>query len=169
MKNYYLIVIAIVVLILAAVGILWYVDSTKVDETPSAVTTKVTPATPAAEATSSASAKVEVETIQLKAVGVFNGKGIATRVFKDDKFTHTITTTLGNPASGKFYEGWLVNMSKTPPFFSTGPVEDIDGVYELTYEAKVDYSDYTMVVITEETSDKGFDGVPEVHVLEGLF
>jgi len=170
MRNYYWIIVAIVLLILVSVGVLWYVGSTNVNETPPGVATTSAPvATSSSQATPSASVGNDVETIELKAVGNHKGSGTATRVFRDGKFTHTVTTTLGNPALGKFYEGWLVNMNKTPPFFSTGPVENIDGVYELTYEAKIDYSDYTMVVITEETSDNGFDGVPEAHVLEGLF
>lgn len=169
MKNYYWIIITIVVLILFTVGILWYVGyGSRVDKTP--VTTPTIPkVTSSSEASSSATKKNAVETIKLKAVGSYTGSGTTTRIFIDGKFTHTITAALANPAAGKFYEGWLVNMSKTPPFFSTGPVENIDGVYKLTYETDVDYSSYTMVVITEETSDNGFDGIPEAHVLEGLF
>lgn len=169
MKNYYWIIIGVVVLILAAVGVLWYVDSTKIEDPPAITTSNATPATSSSEATSSATTMTGVETIQLKTVGNYTGKGTATRMFKNAKFTHTVTTTLGNPATEKFYEGWLVNMSKTPPFFSTGKLENIDGTYELKYEANVDYSDYTMVVITEESEENGLDGVPEAHVLEGLF
>ena len=169
MKTYYWIIIGIVVLLLLAVGVLWYFDNTKIDKTPPSITKMITPATSSAEDNGSSNAEIEIETIQLKAVGNYKGMGSATRIFQDGKFTHTVTTTLGNPELGKFYEGWLVNMSKTPPFFSTGPVENIDGVYELTYEANMDYPGYTMVVITEETSANGFDGVPEDHVLEGLF
>ena len=164
MKNYYWIIIAIVVLVVTVVGVIWYIDKTKVIETPKDTTTTTT--------TSSSlvvGSKTQIETIKLKSLENYSGDGTATRIFKNGKFIHTVTTTLGNPAPGKFYEGWLVNMSKAPPFFSTGLVENIDGVYELTYESNIGYLDYTMVVITEETSANGFDGVPEDHVLEGLF
>jgi hypothetical protein len=107
------------------------------------------------------------ETTQLSAVGTYTGSGVATRLFADGAFTHTITARVSPPATGKFYEGWLVMPG--PQFFSTGKLEMSGAAYTLSYTADQNYPDHTDVVITEETTSQGLDNNPEAHVLEGSF
>lgn len=112
-----------------------------------------------------------VEAANLAAVGNYEGNGTATRAFEDGTFTHTVVASLAAPASGTFYEGWLVMAAADEPqFFSTGRLTLArDGSYALTYTADQNYPNHTMVVITEETTANGLDGQPEAHVLEGEF
>lgn len=126
-------------------------------------------ATGSTDTSSSQSIQVSVETITLKSVGNYTGSGTATRIFANGAFTHTVSASIGDPATGKFYEGWLVNMSLTPKFFSTGKLEKKGNSYTLTYTSNKDYSIYNSVIITEEDEANGLDGVPEAHVLEGEF
>jgi hypothetical protein len=115
-------------------------------------------------------AAVAGETTSLAAVGSYSGSGTATRSFDGSKFSHTVVATIDDPATGKFYEGWLVMPSATgPKFFSTGKLELKDGSYRLTFIANQNYPDHTNVVITEETLANGLDNIPEAHVLEGSF
>jgi len=88
------------------------------------------------------------------------------RVYSNKKFTHTDTTNLGDPAVGKFYEGWLVDGGS---FFSTGKLQKSGDSYILNYIGDKDYPNHNLAVITEETEANGLDGVPEAHVLEGSF
>ena len=164
--------VGIIALVVVLAGGFWYVQSQKSEESKVIVTP--VPNAQQEEATGSSatldtSVKVSVKTITLKSVGEYSGSGIATRVFADGTFTHTVTANVDDPADGKFYEGWFVNMSLTPPFFSTGKlVRDSNG-YKLAYSTNQDYSNYTKVIITEESASNGLDGVPEAHVLEGSF
>lgn len=112
--------------------------------------------------------KVEapIETAILQAVGDYTGSGPATRVYDRGVFAHAVTANIGEPAEGKFYEGWLVNGKE---FFSTGKLSKNNDTYELSYTADKNYPDYKKVVITEETISDGLDNKPEAHVLEGSF
>jgi len=111
-----------------------------------------------------------VETATLAAVGTYTGSGTATRSFDGATFRHAVTAQLGDPAVGKFYEGWLVMPAAGgPQFFSTGRLDQQGSGYALSYTASQNYPDHTMAVITEETIANGLDGVPEAHVLEGSF
>ena len=174
MKSiYWVIVIAVVLFILG--GGYWFIQSNKSGE--SEVT--VSPASSIQEqpeaATSSSNTpnfedvQINVGSITLKSVGNYTGSGTATRVFANGAFTHTVSASIEDPSTGKFYEGWLVNMSLTPKFFSTGKLIKEGGVYKLTYNSDKDYSNYNSVVVTEEAEANGLDGVPEAHVLEGEF
>ena len=104
--------------------------------------------------------------VEIKAVGNYTGNGFATRSFLDGKFKHKVEANIGDPAEGKFYEGWLVDL---PAFFSTGKMEKVNGKYVLEYTSEEDSRLFKAVVITEETEANGLDGKPEVHVLEGKF
>ncbi|MFC1624762.1 rhodanese-like domain-containing protein [Patescibacteria group bacterium] len=106
--------------------------------------------------------------VSINAVGDYVGDGSATMGFYNDTFVHTLWTDLEDPPTGKFYEGWLVHPG-TRDFFSTGELKSIEEGYILEYTSSTDYRDYAEVVVTEETFDKGLDGVPEIHVLEGSF
>lgn len=111
-----------------------------------------------------------VETAVLAAVGTYKGSGTATRSFDGTTFTHAVTAIIGDPAAGKFYEGWLVMKTASgPKFFSTGKLTKQGAQYILFYTATQSYPDHKDVVITEETFSQGLDGKPEAHVLEGSF
>jgi len=104
--------------------------------------------------------------VEIKAVGNYSGSALADRSFLDGKFNHKVMAKLGDPAEGKFYEGWLV---KGISFFSTGKMEKKDEMYVLEYMSEEDSREFKDIVITEETLANGLDGKPEVHVLEGKF
>lgn len=164
----------IVVLVVVLIGAYWYVQSRTGE---SVVTVVPVTNTSPKEFTSSTDAnkdtstqvKVIVDTITLNPVGKYSGSGVATRIFANRKFTYTLSANNTDPDSGKFYEGWLVNMSLTPKFFSTGKLKKENGEYKLTFTNNKDYTKYSEIVVTEETEVNGLDGVPEVHVLEGTF
>jgi hypothetical protein len=108
-----------------------------------------------------------VEEIALLGVEGNTGSGIATRTV-DGKYVHNVTAELADPATGKFYEGWIVVDSSD--FISTGElVKESEGQWSLTYTSDSDLSNYKDVVITEETSANGLDNKPEDHILEGSF
>ena len=167
-------VVIVVVLIAILGGAFWYVQSSneeaEVTVTPS-VNTDQQESTPSLSTNDNSGTQVEVEvaTTTLDSVGNYTGSGVATRIFANGIFTHTVTAKIADPASGKFIEGWLVNMSLTPKFFSTGKLKKENGEYKLTFTANKDYTKYSDIVITEETEANGLDGVPEAHVLEGTF
>lgn len=112
----------------------------------------------------------EAEMAVLSAVGTYKGSGTATRSFDGTTFTHTVTAALGDPATRKFYEGWLVmKTAGDPKFFSTGKLTKQGVQYTLSFTAPQNYPEHKDVVITEETLSQGLDGKPEAHVLEGSF
>ncbi len=111
-------------------------------------------------------APVNIEEATLVAVNGYEGSGAATRSF-GDAFIHEVIAQLGDPAEGKFYEGWLESGGE---FISTGRLEnEEEGVWSLVYSQSEDASNLSNVVITEETEANGLDNVPEAHVLEGSF
>lgn len=107
-----------------------------------------------------------VEKIILEVQKGYEGNAVATRLYDGEIFYHTVTADIGDPASGKFYEGWLVDEAK---FFSTGKMELVNGEYHLEYSSDDDKGVYAQVVITEETLADGLDNKPEAHVFEGKF
>lgn len=110
----------------------------------------------------------KVETATLEAVDGYLGSGSASRSFDGEEFRHTVEATLDEPNEGKFYEGWLVKKDSND-FISTGKLTREGETYTLEFRIDEDYSDYPMVVITEEREENGLDGIPEEHVLEGSF
>lgn len=167
---------AIAALIILAGGSVWYatqqatVEQTAPVQAPiSNQEAAVLPAVPVGSPTPVAQAPT-VETAELAAVGVYKGSGTATRSFDGATFAHTVTATLGDPATGKFYEGWLVvKTGSGPKFFSTGKLAKQGAKYTLSYTATQNYPDHSDAVITEETLNQGLDDKPEAHVLEGSF
>lgn len=108
-----------------------------------------------------------VETIKLQAVGDYEGDGVATRSFENGRFKHSVEANIGEPAKGKFYEGWIV---KSGGIVSTGKLAKAsDRKYTLNFTSDKDMLEYNKVVITEETEASGLDNNPEAHVLEGSF
>jgi hypothetical protein len=169
MNKNILIVVGVLLIAIVVGGFVWYSrDSGDLDEGQPTVTT--TPeATSAADTAKEEKPEATIESTKLEAVGGYTGSGTATRSFDGSIFTHTVAADIGDPAQGKFYEGWLVDKSPTLKFFSTGKMVKEGGKYTLKFTAKQDYPDYPDVVITEETEANGLDGVPEAHVLEGSF
>ena len=173
MKTTYwigVIVILVVVLIGAYWYALWRTGESEVTVVPVTNTSpKESTASTDTNKDNSTQVKVIVDTITLDSVGNYTGSGVATRIFANGTFTHTLSAKITDPASGKFYEGWLVNMSLTPKFFSTGKLKKENGEYKLTFTNNKEYTKYSDIIITEETEANGLDGVPEAHVLEGTF
>lgn len=108
------------------------------------------------------------EEISLKPVGDFAGEAVASRSWDGQVFTHRIKAVLPEPASDRFYEGWLVRPADDD-FFSTGELSSVNNEYLLEYSENQDRSDHSKVVITGETLTNGLDMVPETHLLEGVF
>jgi hypothetical protein len=110
----------------------------------------------------------------LKAVGKFTGSGTAKSTFfnysgfvpaKASEFKHTVKADLKAPAKGKFYEGWIVNGNSV---ISTGKLNlNKKGKWVAKFSGQKNLLNHTVVVVTEETSANGLDGIPETHVLEG--
>ena len=110
-----------------------------------------------------------LEKTKLFAVGGFDGEADAERGTVDGMFKHSVIASLDDPASDKFYEGWLVKTTPALEFFSTGELNKVGEVYILNYESEEDKSSFVDVVVTLETLANGFDNNPEAHVLEGSF
>ena len=111
----------------------------------------------------------DVERADLNDVTGGTGSGIATRKYASGRFTHALLADLPEPASGTFYEGWLVRGKEGEAnfaFISTGRMRVAKGGYLLELTSSTDYSDYKGVVVTLERVD---DKKPEAHILEGSF
>ena len=102
----------------------------------------------------------------LEAVGTYTGSGSAESSYDGKMYSHKVTADIGDPAEGKFYEGWLVGSFG---FVSTGKMVKEGNQYVLQFESQEDMNSYKKVVITEETEANGLDNNPEAHVLEGNF
>lgn len=166
MSKTFWIIIGIVIVILVIAG-LWYFyfrDTEQANTSSPGSTTSSQN-----QATQSASEKSATESATLKAISPYTGSGTATRNFDGTTFTHTVIANIADPAEGKFLEGWLVMKKPTLVFISTGKLVKENGVYKLTFTANQNYPEHKDIVITEEDSAKGLDGVPEEHVLEGTF
>jgi len=96
--------------------------------------------------------------------GTGTGKAFVLR--KDGKLFFTASVNLTDPATGTFYEGWLVKKGSNPvQFIDTGKLEkQKDGSFEVSYSSNNLYEGYDFVVITWEKVD---DQKPEKHILEG--
>jgi hypothetical protein len=104
-----------------------------------------------------------LEKAELSDISGGTSSGIATREYKDGKFTLTVLADLPDLSGGKFYQAWLINGDKT---ISAGQLTFAKGGYLLNFSSNTDYSSYNSVVITSENK---LDIIPETHVLEGSF
>jgi hypothetical protein len=104
-----------------------------------------------------------VEKAELSDVSGGTASGIATREYKDGKFTLTVLADLPDLSDGNLYQAWLVNGDKT---VSAGQLTLAKGGYLLDFNSSTDYSSYNSIVITSESK---LDMIPESHVLEGSF
>lgn len=109
------------------------------------------------------------ETAKLVAVTGGSGSAVATRLFENNSFTHVVLADLPDPEINTFYQGWLARGIAGEPNFeivSTGEMSMVKGGYLLEFTSSTNYSDYSKVIITKETTR---DTLPEVYVLEGNF
>ncbi len=164
MKNRYLLGAVVLIIIIAGVSFFLLYQNKNGGQEPQRSSDKSEVPQPSAQP------EQTVETTQLTAVGGYTGSGTANRDYNGKTFVHLVVAQLPDPASGKFYEGWLVKKQPTLTFISTGKLEKEGGDdFVLLFTSETDYSDYNDVVITEETESLGLDGKPEAHVLEGSF
>lgn len=106
-----------------------------------------------------------IQNANLVSVGDYTGSGIASSSYIDGIYSHSVSANIGDPAEGKFYEGWLAGGFG---FISTGKMVKDGDKYVLEFTSNEDLtSKYSKVVITEETAAEGLDNMPEAHVIEG--
>jgi hypothetical protein len=163
-KSKKLLIVSAVLLVVAAGIFAYFAFNSESEPIQTTATTVTVQEEPAKE-----ELVVKPEEINLKAIAPYSGTAQATRIFSENKFTHTVTATTVDPAEGKFYEGWLVVKQPELKFISTGKLSKQNGKYKLTYTSDTDRSNYPEVVITEETLANGLDGKPEAHIFEGSF
>jgi len=111
----------------------------------------------------------DVDKVELKDVSGGTSFAIATRKFENGTFTQTILADLTDPASGEFYQGWLVRGKEGEGNYSVislGKLQVAKGGYLLDFTASKDYSDYKTVVVSME---KVNDAKIETRLLEGSF
>ena len=99
--------------------------------------------------------------------GQATGKAFILR--KDGKLDFTVSATLPDPATGSFYEGWLVKKGSSPvQLVDTGILtKQKDGTYEVSYSSDTTYDGYNFVVITWEQG-KVDAAHPGKHIVEGM-
>lgn len=85
-----------------------------------------------------------------------------------DSGTFTLVVEMGNlpePASGYFYEGWLVRRGESLSILSTGRAEVTQDGFANVYLSRTDLTDYDFYVLTLEAEDG--NPAPSEHILEG--
>lgn len=160
-------IVLMLVILLLAVGLIWLNYNNEDDSVNAPIQPYSTNQISETSEPSENTEQQEIEEIPLTSVGNYSGDGTATRTITGE-YIHTVTANIGNPAEGKFYEGWIVG--GPDEFISTGKLtQETEGVWTLVFTSPSDKSAYTQVVITEETEANGLDNNPEDHVLEGSF
>lgn len=80
----------------------------------------------------------------------------------------TLVVEMGNlpePASGYFYEGWLVRRGENFSIVSMGRATQTQDGYANVYLSGTDFTDYDFYVLTLEPEDG--NAAPAEHILEG--
>lgn len=93
--------------------------------------------------------------------------GTAHATLKTGSFT--IIAQMGNlpePASGYFYEGWLVRRGGSMAVLSLGRAQKTEKEYAMVYLTRTDLSDHDFFVVTLESDDG--NSAPGEHILEGI-
>jgi len=111
----------------------------------------------------------DVDKTELKDVAGVGASAIATRDYKDGKYTHAALVDIADPALGSFYQGWIAKGEEGSDDFSlvsTGQLKLVKGGWMIEFESSTDYSDHDKILITQE---KTFDSTPEDKLLEGSF
>jgi hypothetical protein len=134
---------------------------------------EVTPTPSSIEDKFEESFKVEIpedaDKVELKDVAGGGSTGIASRSFKDSKFSHMVLADLPSPEVGSYYQGWLQKGEEDDDDFSlvpTGRMSLVKGGYLIEYESNQDLQDFNKVVVSQE---KIADSKVEKRVLEGNF
>lgn len=99
----------------------------------------------------------------LKDVTGANQIGLVTLDKTSGNNIYTVIANLENPASGYFYQAWLVNGNDT---ISLGKLVVAKGGWLVNYTTSKDLSDHKSVWVTLEKTN---DNTPEKHILEGSF
>ncbi len=110
-----------------------------------------------------------IDKANLSDVSGGTGLGLATRDFANSTFTVTVLGDLPEPQAGYFYQAWAVRGNEGQTNYaqvSLGKMRVAKGGWLLDFQSKVDYSDYSKVVVSLE---KTFDQKMEMKVLEGSF
>lgn len=163
----WLVILAFVLVVAGAAVFYIKKDNQSADKAGDDQTTSQASDQPAKVDEGSLGSQSNVEQVKLLAVGNYSGNGTASRSFENGNFKHSVEANIGDPSSGKFYEGWIV---KSGDFISTGKLsKKSEGLYVLAYTSDQNMMEYDKVVITEETEANGLDNKPEAHVLEGSF
>ena len=97
------------------------------------------------------------------------GSASATRIYKDNKFTFTITASTSAPAEGKHYVGWIYKDPQNPTYISLGKLEKMGDEYMLEYTSDQDYMEYNQVEISEEPASSSSGKAPQNHLFQGNF
>lgn len=111
----------------------------------------------------------DVERTSMRDVSGGTATGLATRIFEEGRFTHTILAALPDLEAGSFYAGWLVRGREGEEGYSlmsTGKLRISKGGYLLEFTSNQDLTDHSRVTVTLERVD---DGQPETQILEGEF
>lgn len=111
----------------------------------------------------------DVDKAELSDTSGGTASGIATRKYENGTFSHSVLVDLPDPESGTFYQGWLVRGQEGSADYariSTGKLRIAKGGWMLDFTSGVDYSEYSTVMVSEETVN---DLVPESIVLTGSF
>lgn len=97
-----------------------------------------------------------------------NATGLAARDFLDNTFTITILADLPDAKLGTFYQAWIVkgNDLQSPSKLSLGRLAQEKGGFVVNFTVNKDYSDYNLVVVSEETQA---DSTIEKPILQGSF
>lgn len=92
--------------------------------------------------------------------------GVAQATFDGGAYLLLATfENLPTPATGYFYEGWVVKNPGATSVISTGALDLNRGAYRNTFTATTDLTDHALYVLTLEPDDG--DPAPAGHVLEG--
>ena len=98
--------------------------------------------------------------------------GTATRSYKDNTYSITLSANLNAPTEGSHYEGWIVRLS---PFktMSIGSLSEVEaGSWAITYSEtspQTDYEEFSTIIITEEIGTQTPEIPNATHILEGTF
>lgn len=155
------------ILILAALALFLYFRKGK-NPQPLTETPNPTPTSSSIENNFKTTIPTSAEKIILSDETGGNATGLAARDFSDDKFTLTVLADLPQPSSGTFYQAWIVKGTDLAGSskLSLGRLSEEKGGYVVNFTVNKDYSDYNLVVVSEETQA---DSTIEKPILQGSF
>lgn len=109
----------------------------------------------------------DAEKADLNDVSGGNALGIATREYKDNKYTLTVLADLQAPESGYYYQAWIAkNEGTNLAYVNAGELRVAKGGYLVDFTSNKDFTEFKKVIVTLE---KKSDLTPEKPILEGSF